>query len=384
MRPGNPKARNVLMITPGGLEHGGGIGRMAGYMLDAWSDEPDRPDIKILDSRGPGHIALSPLYLGLCLLRMILEARRSPLLHIHLAGRGSTVRKLVVARLGRLLGMPVVLHLHDYNYRESLQRFPEFVRQATVSMFSKAQQVVVLSKADRALAIEALQVAPERVEVVPNAVPALTPAGQEERPPGPCRILFLGNPSRRKGVHDLIDALASKPMSSLAWEATIAGGGDQVTVFKNQAERVGLKERVSFPGWLDRPSTTQLLRSSDILVLPSYDEGMAMSVLEGISCGLCVICTPVGGLVDVVEDNISGVVIQPGDVAGLVHALVRCVSNPAERVRLGAGAVELFARRFDVRQYPKQMERIYEASCRSLYSSRGSPRSFEPPPSSCA
>jgi hypothetical protein len=50
----------VLQVSPGGLEHGGGIGRMIGYMIDAWKQRPQHPDMRVLDTRGAGHIVLSP------------------------------------------------------------------------------------------------------------------------------------------------------------------------------------------------------------------------------------------------------------------------------------------------------------------------------------
>ncbi len=104
----------ILHVTPGGLEHGGGIGRMIGYMIDAWQDQPDRPDMRVLDTRGAGHIALSPWHFARCLFTIVAMRPRRPLLHVHVAGRGSTIRKIILVHFARLLRLPVVLHLHDY------------------------------------------------------------------------------------------------------------------------------------------------------------------------------------------------------------------------------------------------------------------------------
>ena len=108
----------------------------------------------------------------------------------------------------------------------------------------------------------------------------------------------------------------------------IAGGGKDVETFKAMAAELNLDDQVSFPGWLAKPEVERLLRQSQILVLPSYEEGLAMSVLEGLSYGLCVICTPVGALVEVIDHDQSGWIVAPGDRPALSAALKACVEDP--------------------------------------------------------
>jgi len=352
----------VLQVSPGGLENGGGIGRMIGYMIDSWRNRPEYPDLRVLDSRGPGHILFSPWHFTRCLLTIAIMAPRHPLLHIHVAGRGSTIRKVILVHFARLLRLPIVLHLHDYHYRESLQKFPKFIQTAARSMFRTAARVVVLGVADRDFVVSEIGVDPDRVTVVPNAVPAPQQRRQFVSRQQPVHILFLGNPSRRKGVHDLIAALAMKPLRNLEWRITIAGGGADIATFREQASAAGLSDRVSFTGWVNRATTTALLESADIVTLPSYAEGMAMSVLEGMSYGLCIVCTPVGSLKDVIEDEVTGLLVQPGEVDRLSKSLIRAVSDPALRARLGAGAADVFASKFDAVHYPDRIQAIYQAA----------------------
>jgi len=365
----------VLHVNPGGLEHGGGIGRMIGYMIDAWKQRPQHPEMRVLDTRGAGHILLSPWHFARCLLIVAVLSPRRPLLHVHVAGRGSTIRKIIVVHFAWLLRVPVVLHLHDYDYRHSLQQFPKFIRRLARSMFMISNWVVVLGDKDRDLAETELGVCADRISVIPNAVPA--PAWKSHVAAGvsadrSVHILFLGNPSRRKGVHDLIAALAEPPLRSMDWHATIAGGGDEIAAFREQASAGGLSDRVDFPGWVGRDETIALLDCADVLVLPSYAEGMAMSVLEGMSYALCVVCTPVGSLQYVIENDVSGLLVQPGDVAGLCRALALALQDQALRSRLGAEAARVFAARFDAASYPDRMRPIYaSAFTRAVGVSRG-------------
>ena len=178
----------------------------------------------------------------------------------------------------------------------------------------------------------------------------------------PVQILFLGNPSRRKGLHDLIAALAMNPLRSLEWRMSVAGGGNDIGTFRELSRAAGLSDRISFTGWVDRSKTGALLDPADIVVLPSYAEGMAMSILEGMSYGLCIVCTPVGSLKEVIEDEVTGLVVQPGDIDQLSKALTRAVSDPALRVQLGSEAARVFASKFDAAHYPDRMGAIYHAA----------------------
>jgi len=355
----------IVHVCPGGLEHGGGIGRMVGYIVEAWRDSGRTPKMRVLDTRGAGHIFFAPWHFIRCLFQIVRMRRHLPLLHVHIAGRGSTIRKIFLVHFSRLLGLSIVLHLHDYNYRESLERFPAPIRAMVPSIFRSVGAVVVLGEDDRLLVVDHLGADPARVSIVPNAVPA----PREGRPRGgdsfPVQIAFLGNPSRRKGLHDLIAALATTPLRRLDWHVTVAGGGSEVADFRNQTDAAGLPDRITFTGWIDRQQTAAVLRSADILVLPSYAEGMAMSVLEAMSYGLCVICTPVGSLKYVIDDKNNGMLVQPGNVVQLADSLVTAIGDGKLRSRLGLEANKTFRQRFNAAHLPNVLERIYAAALQS-------------------
>ena len=353
--------RRVISVNPGGLEYGGGIGRMVGYMVEAFQDRPGAPRFTVLDSRGPGRLDLAPFYFAACLLRILAgRARGRALLHVHLAGRGSTLRKVVLVHLAAALRLPVVLHLHDYDYRAFLAGLPKAALGPITSMFRRAGVVVTLGSKDRELVVERFGLSPERVLTAPNAVPR--PAHVRTGSVGPTRILFLGDPSRRKGVHDLLAALKvlAEAPGVAPWTAVIAGGGGELDGFRRDVSDLGLAARIETPGWVDRDVAGQLLADADILVLPSYAEGQAMSVLEGMANGLCVICTPVGALAETVQDGVSAMLVAPGDVPALTSALRAGVCDPDLRARLGAGARARYTAEYDCARYPARIQAAYD------------------------
>ncbi len=349
--------RPVLILTPGGLENGGGIGRLIGYMVEAWRGK-NLPPIKVIDTRGPKTVFAWPFFMAQSLARILFYAPRQPLLHIHLAAGGSTLRKILFVRFGRLLGLDMIIHLHDPDYGSFYLRLPHWAREIVRSMFLSATTVVVLGKAAKSTMIDLLLVPADRVEIIPNGVPALASVAKAEDRTK-LRILFLGHLSRRKGVHDLIEALARPELLALPWSATLAGGGSGQQKFVEQAARTGILQRVTFPGWVDQEGARALLAKADVLVLPSYGEGMAMSVLEAMASGLCVVCTPAGALAEVVENGVSALVVPPGDVDQLAAALVQAMSDPDLRRRLGQGAREAFMRGYNIVDYPNRISGVY-------------------------
>jgi glycosyltransferase involved in cell wall biosynthesis len=293
--------------------------------------------------------------------------------HIHVAGRGSTPRKVVLAAFARLLGCVHVLHLHDYDYATDLARRPAWQRALIARMFRGAAFVLVLGSGDRAVVRDRLGVADTRVIVLANAVPDPRPrspadAGAttaERGEPsaradgGPPRIVFLGRLCERKGVPELLEALSGPWMRPLSWRAVLAGDGP-VEAFRREAERLGIADRVSMPGWIDETRARALCAEADILVSASHHEGLAMAVLEGLAHGLAVVATPVGAHPETVADAV--VMVPPGDPGALGVALARLVAEPAERQRLGSRARALFLERFDIDRYMSRLARIHDAA----------------------
>jgi glycosyltransferase involved in cell wall biosynthesis len=332
---------------------------MVGYMVATWNDKV-RPPIKVIDTRGPKYIRLAwPFFMLNSIFQIVRYVPRQPLLHIHLAANSSTLRKLIIAHLGRLFGLDYVIHFHDPTYAAFYTGLPRWVRSFVQSMFLNASRVIVLGSPAAVTVANLLEIPSERIDIVPNAVPGPANLIRDNKEEAEPHILFLGQLQRRKGVHDLIDALSQREVVGLRWIATLAGGGPDQPGFEEQAARAGVQHRIRFPGWLPQSSTRALLETATILVLPSYAEEMAMSVLEGMAFGLCIVCTPVGALAEVVEDGVSALVVSPGDVQGLAVALARCISDPELRRRLGSGAREAYLRRYNITDYPERILAVY-------------------------
>ena len=371
-----PSIGTVSVVVPGGLEHGGGIGRQMGYCLQALRDRrSDAPsgatsgiDYRVVDSRGPWFLGSRRIYTvwaGAYLIRAMLTLawrRFSPtpsLAHVNITGRGSTIRKIILLTAGQGIGLRYLLHVHDYDYAAFYQGRGRLLQTLIRRIFRGAQAVIVLGARDQKLLASALGLPIERITVLPNAVPDPGPNRAVARPAGdPCRLLFLGYLSERKGVPELLQALATPALQARAWHATLAGGGP-VDEFRAMAAALGIAGRVDFAGWVAADRAEALRAQSDVLVLPSHAEGLAMAVLEGLAHGLTVVTTPVGAHPEVIEPGVSGLFVPPGDAAALAETLARVIDDGALRAQLSAGARQRFLQKFDVVGYADRVSQLH-------------------------
>lgn len=357
------KSLNVLVATPSGGTGQGGIDRVMATLRDGLEQQdPGRLAATFAATRGPGHVALSPLYLMGFLARMLGERfmGRADVVHINLASNGSTYRKLQIARLARLLGIPYVLHLHGGDYPNFWKGDDSALSRKILEMFRGAQRVIVLGRTWRRFVISRAPEIADRVVVVPNA--AAQPTHEHVGGGETAHILFLGRINDMKGVPQLGEALAR--MRDLpGWRATIAGDGN-VEAARAKAAELGLSDRVDIPGWVDGERVSELIASADILVLPSFIENLPLSIIEGMASGLAVVATPVGAVRDIIEDGETGLLVEPGDVDGLTAALSRLVADPELRRRLGAAALRFHRERLDLAPFTAAIEQVWLEAAR--------------------
>ncbi len=346
---------------------GGGMYKVADYLIQAQAapDSRQTPALAVLrplDTRGDGN-ALSSLAVLTHALMLLLRGRVSGRLagvHVNMAERLSLLRKGTVVVACRALGLPVVLHLHAAQLHHFYRRLPLPLRALTRWAFSLATSVVVLGTASKRFVVEELGVAPGRVEILINGVPAPTVARRAA--PGPVlKLLFVGNLSARKGVAELLQAMALPELAALPipLALTLAGGGD-VAGYQAQADALGLgPERVRFAGWSDQADVARLMAEADMLVLPSYDEGLPLVILEALANGVAVVCTPVGEIPSVLSDAETALLVLPGDVAALGAALRKLALDAALRQRLERNGRALYAQHFSLARFFAGVARIH-------------------------
>jgi glycosyltransferase involved in cell wall biosynthesis len=154
----------------------------------------------------------------------------------------------------------------------------------------------------------------------------------------------------------LLQAFASLPAALRARARLVFAGDGDVDALKAAAREHG--DAVEVHSWVSAEQRNALLAASDVFVLPSFQEGVPMAMLEAMACGLPVITTPVGGIPDVITDGEEGRLIAPGDVDALCRAMGALIEDEAQRLALGARA-RLRAERFDVNLFAAELASMY-------------------------
>lgn len=320
----------------------------------------ERRGVRVLYTHDEGSLPRRLAIAGVAWLRFLglLLARRVTLVHAHISMRGSFWRKTLFITLARRFGVPVVGHLHGSTFEQFAGGLPPGRRRMLVGQLEGMDRVLVLGEHWRRFV---LSIAPQaRVEVLPNFVvmpeAAAQPPARDDAPP---QLLFLGIVGRRKGIPELLAALAGAAAEGCA-ATLVVGGNGEVDQARRMAQSHGIGARVQFAGWVGSDRKQQLLRDSDIYVLPSHHEGLPVSILEAMSWSLPVVSTDVGAIAEVVRDGVDGFIVPPGDVAALQRALTTLSESAELRQRMGASARQRVAQEFAREVVLPRLERIYD------------------------
>lgn len=280
---------------------------------------------------------------------------RVALVHVHMASRASFWRKLLFLLPTFALRVPVVLHLHGGEFHEFYGRESSpFVQRLIRFVFEHASRVIVLSASWYEWVVEQFPRARVLVVYNPVVLSPHTPFTVRDS----ASLLFLGRLSKGKGTFDLIKALARLKPAYPEIKLLLGGDGELETIRK-YASALDVAANVEILGWVRGEDKHALFAQASVYVLPSYNEGLPVSVLEAMAAGLPVVSTPVGGIPEAVADGVEGFLVQPGDVPALAERLGRLLNDADLRQRMGAAARQKMEMHFSVERIVPEIENIY-------------------------
>ena len=300
--------------------------------------------------------------------------------------RGTRVLGLPALVAARALGKGVVLQAEVngemtgevYTWGTRLDRgWPRRAVSAAVAarnlLLRDGDAFVAMSRAIRDEYLGA-GVAPQKVALIAHGVDTVRfrPATADERRglrqqlglPGDGRIvIYTGRLLRGKGLETLSAAFREVAAANASAHLAIVGdgAGQSLSVeadLRAAAQAEGLVGRVTFSGRVD--AVEDWLRASDVFAFPSMFEALGIALIEAAACGLPAVASRTGGIVDVVEDGRSGVLVSPGDGAALSAGLHRLVADPALGRAMGAAARVIVRARFDERDAVARYRALFD------------------------
>jgi glycosyltransferase involved in cell wall biosynthesis len=282
--------------------------------------------------------------------------------------RGSFIRKSLAMLICQGFGKQVVFHKHGSEfvaiYHDKTGAIGQFLMRWVLR---RVNCIVALSESRRQ---ELLRIEPRaNVKIVYN--PCLLGIQQKHLLPfryrrlnkqTPVQFLFMGRLGQRKGVYDLLEALKilkQDHSETPNLQVLMFGDGEYKTVQAKIAE-LGLNDMVCLRQWIAGEEKHQVFMNADVLLLPSYNEGLPMSILEAMGYGMPVISTVVGGIPEAVLNKETGILIQPGDCNGLAAAMLSFVNSPEQIERMGQKAWTLASQQFEVSKVVRDYEIVFQ------------------------
>lgn len=329
--------------------------RFSGLSDDAQTETAERKLQEAgIDYFGLGRTSAADVRRWVPLYRL-LKRERFAVLHAHMFG--SNVWGTVV---GRLAGVPVVAHEHTWSFEG--EPFRRLLDRELIGRGSAA--FIAVSREDRRRMIEIEGVKPGKVLFVPNGIASPPPpAGTDIRsqlgiPAGATVVGTVSVLRPQKALHLLVEAAASLMDDHPDLCVLIAGEGSERGRLEALGRELHMADRLILAGF--RSDVPDVLEALDVAVSSSAYEGSPLALMEAMEAALPIVATRVGGVPDLIDDGVHGLLVEPGDAAGIASALRRMLADRVAAREMGTAARERRRREFGIDVTVRTFEGLYE------------------------
>lgn len=289
----------------------------------------------------------------------VLLVDKPDLVHIHSSFGPSFYRKLPFIYMASWAKKPIINHIHGADFDEFYTNSSEKKKRQIKTVYGKCKILVALSE-EWKQRLEKI-VPKEKIIVIEN-YSILHEDALKER----CsresnhEVLFLGELGRRKGCYDIPAVIEDvvKDIPDVKFILAGVGSTQDETAIKQLIKEKGIEQNVEFPGWVRGNQKDKLLREADVFYLPSYNEGMPMSILDAMGYGLPIVSTNVGGIPKIVHDGENGYCFEPGNVMEMGKAIENLLEN--KRIEASISSFEIVKRGYSLEQHIKKLEECYK------------------------
>ena len=296
--------------------------------------------------------AISPLrdLRSVVSLGRLIRELRPHVIHAHSSKAG-----MVARAAGAIGSVPVIYTVHGWGFGEGRPPLQSLmVRWAEKWFAPLTTRYIAVSQTVADMGCEWLGLDNRRFEVIPNAV---TSSPHLARPESSAGFIMVARTGFQKDHETALRAHAALGMDL---PFTCVGGGTDNPAFAARV-RSWTGDRASAVSLLGaRPDVARLLADNGVFVLSSRYEGMPLSIIEAMRSGLPVIASRVGGVPELVEDGLTGILVEPGDVAALSAAMRRLAGDPALRQAMGAAGRDRYLAHFSIDQMRARIADVYD------------------------
>ena len=352
---GGKGVRHILMLGPS-LRIQGGVSTVEQLLLDNWPVNKYQVQhiATLVDGSKWRKLAIAVRAFAKFLYALLIH--RPDIIHIHFASRASFFRKSLFVLMSRVFRKKIVLHAHGGKFHLFYEVESGIFQKWYIRwIFNQADRLLVLSRQWQDFYRRAYT--QNEPIVIPN--PVYCPSSCPNHSKFPPVVLTLGRLGQGKGTYDLLQAIPKILKHHPQVEFWLGGDGEvaeveQILTTKSWGEHVKLL------GWVTGSQKEEVLARASLFVLPSYNEGLPVAILEAMSYGLPVVSTSVGGIPEAVVDGETGFLIEPGDVKALAQRVVFLLDDAELRMKMGTNARQRALEKFEVGAILRQLFAVYD------------------------
>lgn len=281
---------------------------------------------------------------------------RPDVVHIHMSYKGSFIRKFQIHKLCKRYKIPDIVHLHGSEFKKWYDGSGDKKQKQIKTLLKECSTFIVLGEQWEKIIKEIEPKA--RTLIVSNTVriPKETVSWDI-----PFKVLFMGVLIQRKGLADLLRAVKvlknEKKVGDMKF--IIAGSGPEEEALKALSAELNIEDCLEFVGWVDGEQKKKLYKECQMLVLPSYNEGLPIAVLEAISYGMPVVATDVGDISSAVQSGQNGELVIPGNIEMLSSGIRYICASEGRYRKFSAKSREIAKTRFSEDFYFDTLGRLY-------------------------
>lgn len=347
----------VLMIGNSSCVHGGITSVINQVLQYDWK----KKDISLhfVPSFSGGNSIHKIFYFVKSLYKIFAEIffEKPDVIYMHMSHHGSFDRKNIILNISKLFNIPCVVHLHGSEFQKWYNKCSMNKKFQIRKFLRRCDRLIVLGEKWKLILNEIEPVA--KTTIVNNTV--TIPANRIDISSQNLQILFLGVLVKRKGVSDLLDVIKGLKVKGYTnkFNFVIAGSGEEEKNLIEKGRSLGIMDSVKFVGWIDGAEKMKLIKESQIMILPSYNEGLPISILEAMSYGMPVIATKVGDIETAVIDGVNGFVLKPGDVDGMINKIM-ILSDITILKNFSNNSRKIAEEKFSDRLYFETIQNVFE------------------------
>ena len=274
------------------------------------------------------------------------------IVHIHMAEKGSTYRKGFVAKLSKKFNNKVIIHLHAGPFMAWFNKVKEKDKIKIKKIFSYADKILVLGNywKDEMSKI----VAKDKMQVLYNGVECPKNNNYKENSKN---IVYFGVMRKEKGIYDLLNAIKLINDDLDKNVRVLLYGNDLEGNIKETIDSLELNDRVKMMGWISNQNVKKELEKAMIDILPSYYEGLSMTIIEGMASGVPIITTNISTMPEILGDY--KYMIDAGDVEKLSKYILELVKKPQKRMEISKYEYERVIKIFSKDKFIENTLMIY-------------------------